>query len=153
MKKKIIMTILIIFVLSLLVGVSNKSFFKNYYETTNLKGEKIKIPLPLFSYYQVEQDGSIVTFKTFRGVNNIQNILNNYVEYLQSCYDESYFYDSNLDITINRYYIEKGVPFNNIYLDFDYGNYCENEFVLDNNWLIEFIEKAEVQEVVINNCI
>ena len=45
-----------------------------------------------------------------------EEILSKYVESLESCYDESYFYDSELNITIFKYYVEDESPFNKIFL-------------------------------------
>ena len=38
------------------------------------------------------------------------------------------------------------------FLKYNHGNYCENEYVLDNNWLNEFIDKI-INEVEIKKCI
>lgn len=154
MKRRIgvilISTISIIIIVLLIITCTNKTYFKKYYIVTNPKGDEIKIPVPLFSYYNNVRGKYNVTFSTSRSVKNIRNILSKYVENLKSCYDESYFYDKNLDITISKYQVEEGSPFNKIYLTYTYGNYCENEYVLDDNWMTELNEKAVMQEAVIS---
>ncbi|MDD4298610.1 MAG: hypothetical protein PHS98_03160 [Bacilli bacterium] len=154
MKKKTILLIVIAVLLIGLgiVGVTNKTFFKTYYETTNEKKETVKIPLPLFSYFESESGEYTATFKTLRSVNSISNKLNKHIENLTSCYDESYFYDEKLGITISQYSIENGFPFNKIILAYKKGDYCENQYVLDNNWMTEIKENATIKEVIITKC-
>ncbi len=148
------MSIIILLLANLLViGFTNKTFFKNYYQTTNFNGEKVRITLPIFSYYQKVHGSYEVTFDTIRSVKSISKILNKYLENLPSCYDESYFYDQDLDITISRYSVEDNFPFNRINLVYTDGNYCENEYVLADNWISEFIEKSKIEEVNIKKCV
>lgn len=154
MKKK---TIFLILIAALIIGVgvigiTNKTFFKTYYQTTNSKNEVVKIPLPLFSYFEREKGEYSATFKTVRGVKSVGNILNNYVGKLTSCYDESYFYDNKLGITINEYYIEDDFPFNKINLTYRKDNYCENQYVLDDSWMTEIKDNATINEVIITKC-
>lgn len=152
-KLNVFLSIIVLLVISLIiVGFSNKTFFKNYYPTTNSSGKKIKIPLPTLSYYRNVKGKYEVTFDTLRSVESIRNILNNYVENLKPCYDESYFYDQDLDITISKYSVLESFPFNKITLKYTEGNYCENEYVLPDNWIDEFIKKAEIIEINIKSC-
>ncbi|MGE5455997.1 MAG: hypothetical protein ACM3O4_02720 [Ignavibacteriales bacterium] len=155
MKKKILMIILVIVLIKIvilsIITFSNKTFYKEYYEIKNSSGEMVKIPLPLFSYFNKEKK-SIATFSTLKSVKKVQPILSKYVENLQSCYDEGYFYDKDLDITITRYQIEKDFPFNKIYLNYTKGNLCENEFVLDEDWMVDVISKAKIDSVNIDRC-
>ena len=150
MKKKQIRFLLLglIIIPFILLLITNKTFFKNYYSIRNNNEEVIKIPLPMFSYYVNEVDSA--SFKTIRRVNKIIPIINNYIEGLQSCYDESYFYDSNLDITISQYNVIDEFPINKIYLTYTLGNYCENQYVLDNDWANQFINDFEIEEASIN---
>lgn len=156
MKKKtiflIVLVVLIIQVCFTVIGFSNKTFYKKYYEITNSKEEVVKIPLPLFSYLESEKEGQGATFKTLRGVKNIGKILSDYVENLVPCYNESYFYDDNLGITIGEYYIEDGLITNKIKLTYRKDNYCENQYVLDDNWMAEIKDKATINEVIITKC-
>jgi hypothetical protein len=137
----------------LLIGLTNKTYFKKHYVVTNKEGDKVNIPVPLFSFYNGVEGKYNVTFSTLRSVKATQNVLNKYVENLQSCYDESYFYDKNLNITISKYQVEKGSLFNKISLSYTYGNYCKNQYVLDKDWINTFKEKAKVSETVIDRCI
>jgi len=150
--KKIGIGLLIVIGIIAIILITNKTFFKTYYTTTNDKKETVKIPVPAFSFYESKSGKYNVTFLTIRSVANVRNILGDYVENLTSCYDESYFYDKDLGITISKYTVEKGNIFNKIYLTYTKGNYCETEFVLDNDWMTEFKEKAVIEEVNVASC-
>lgn len=152
-KKRIFLVILAVLIIGLgVIGITNKTFFKTYYETTNSKKEVVKIPLPLFSYFEGEKGEYTATFKTLRGIKSVGNMFNNYVEKLTSCYDESYFYDDKLGITISDYYIEDGLIFNKINLTYRKDNYCEDQYVLDDNWMTEIKDKSTINEVIITKC-
>jgi hypothetical protein len=145
-----LITILSIMAIVSIILVVNKTFIKNYYRIKNEK-ELVNIPVPRFSYL-IDRKKDSAKFYTLRSPKKIQIALNNYVENLQSCYDESYFYDKNTNITIKRYYVEDSFPFNKIYLEYILGNYCENEYVLDDNWLKDIKDKAKIQEIDITKC-
>ncbi|MDD2435678.1 MAG: hypothetical protein PHO63_05465 [Bacilli bacterium] len=155
MRKLIVpLTILLLFFgFVLVVGLVNKTFLKSYYEISNISGENMRIPLPLFSYYKGRINTDSVTFDTLVSFDKAQGKINEYMDTLTTCYDENYFYDKDLDITISRYQVEEGSPFNKIYLSYTRGNYCENQYVLDDNWLTEFIDKADISEVVVKQCV
>jgi hypothetical protein len=146
-KKRIpIIVVTILIVILFIITLTNKTFFKNYYEIESNK----RIPLPIFSYYEKE-DNNNITFNTFRRVDNVSSIINSYIENLHSCYDESYFYDSDLNITISKYYVEDKFPFNKIHLAFTTGNYCENEYVLEDNWINDI--KDKIEDISIEKCV
>lgn len=147
-KNKIIIILTSVIIILLIIGTLNKTFFKSYYKTD----KEVKIPTPLFSYY-INKKNNDVTFYTFRDFNNAQNIINNYIENLQSCYDESYFYDKNIDITISKYYVEDDFPLNKIYLSYILGDYCKNEYVLDIDWVTLFKNNANITATEIEKCI
>lgn len=150
--KKTLLIGIILLILILSCGLNNKTFFKNYYQTTNNKGEIVKIPLPIFSYFKQEDANHNVTFKTLIGAKRVNQVISNYIEGLTACYNESYYYDENLGITIKQYLSKKGFPFSEIILSYDKGDYCTNQYVLPSNWLTIIKEEAIIKEVVIIKC-
>lgn len=131
------------------VGIGNKSFFKDYYKTTNDAEEIVRVPLPLFSYFKHEIGEYDAIFKTLNRVNRVNEFINNYLDSLTSCYDESYFYDQDLGITIKGYSIKDGFPLNEITISYIKGNQCENQYVLEENWTTNLRENALIKEVVL----
>lgn len=153
MKRKIltISVIIVLFVICafLTIGFNNKTFLKDYYGVNKLNSETVKIPIPLFSYYLKEKKSEnwyTATFNTLKDVNKVRDVLNNYIENLQSCYDESIFYDKDIDISIYKYSIIDNFPFNKIFLDYDFGNQCANEYVLNDDWITDIISNENVME-------
>lgn len=151
MKNKISIIIVFAVLTVLTIFVGNKTFLATSFDVKNSEGDKIKIPIPAFSYYVDTKSENV--FYTVRSTNKIREMLSKYVESLESCYDESYFYDSELDITIFKYYVEDESPFNKIYLDYQLGNYCKNEYILDEDWANEFKENSKVSEIKLETCV
>lgn len=147
-KKIIIITIAVVIGLLIISILTNKTFFKNYYEIESNK----RIPLPMFSYLKIEEKNNI-TFSTFRRVNNVSNIINGYIENLHSCYNESYFYDKDLDITITKYYVEDGFPLNKIHLAYVNGNRCENQYTLEDDWINDVKDNTTMTGISVEKCI
>lgn len=147
-KNRLIIIITSVILIFLIIGILNKTFFKSYYKID----KEVKIPIPLFSYY-INKKNNDVTFYTFRCFNNAQNTINSYIDNLQSCYDESYFYDKNIDMTISKYYVEDDFPLNKIYLSYILGNYCKSEYVLDIDWITLFKNNAKIITTEIEKCI
>lgn len=146
MKKKIIMLIIIlvpIFVLS-----SNKTFLKEYYYIN----ADSKIKIADYSFYLNDRNNT-VAFITIKSVEDIRSEMSSYIESLESCYDESYFYDEVNKVTIKSFDIEEGKLFNTYKIDYDLNNLCENEYVLGNSWLNEFKDNAEIAEITVTECI
>ncbi len=148
MKKKYIVLIVVLIVISLfvIIGGSNKTFFNSYYRIS----DDSQIPIPLFSYYVSENDNEI-TFKTVKSAEATRSFITKYLNKLSSCYDESYFYDKGNNVTISKYEVEDKGSINEIYLSYKKGNYCENEFVLDDNWMIEFLNNSTITEIKADN--
>ena len=151
MKNKIYIIIVFVVLTFLTIFVGNKTFLSTSFNVKNSQGDKIKIPVPAFSYYVDTKSENV--FYTIRSTNKIRKILSKYVESLESCYDESYFYDSKLNITIFKYYVDDEEPFNKIYLDYQLGNYCKNEYILDDDWASEFKNKANISEIKLETCV
>lgn len=145
-----LLTLLSIIAILSIILVINSTFIKNYYRIKN-NNVMVDIPVPRFSYL-IDNKKESAKFYTLRSPRKIQITLNKYVENLDSCYDESYFYDKDTNITIKKYYVEDSFPFNKIYLEYIKGNYCANEYVLDDNWLQDIKEKAIIQEMDITKC-
>lgn len=99
--------------------IFNKTFFKTEYNG---------IKIPLFSFYINEN-----TLYNIRNYNYLDDYKNNYLDDLEMCYDESYYYDKNIKKSIMEYSLEDGF-IKKITIKTKNSNICENEYVLDNNW-------------------
>ena len=117
-KKSIIVVCILLFILILILG-SNKTFFKTSY---------MGIKIPLFSYY--EKGNALYSIRSYKKIDEIKN---NYLNSLESCFDESYFYDKNINKSIIKYDIQNKI-IKRIIIEYENGNVCLNEFVLEDDW-------------------
>ena len=132
-KKSIIVVCILLFILILILG-SNKTFFK-----TSYKGIKI----PLFSYY--EKGNALYSIRSYKKIDEIKN---NYLNSLESCFDESYFYDKNINKSIIKYDIQNKI-IKRIIIEYENGNVCLNEFVLEDDWDKNINEKEIIASEIV----
>lgn len=158
--KKILLILFIFITVVITVLSINKTFFKDDY-----KIENGNIPIPKYSYYYNTSITSVtdeysfnyalpsttIRFKTIRSLDSIRKIIAPYIENLKSCYDEGYFYDAALDITISRYDIDKSNFLNEITLTYSAGDYCKNEYILKDNW-INLFNQSTISEAKLVKC-
>ncbi len=141
-KKNIIVIFIgIVIILSSLILLSNKNFLKEHYYNS----DGLQIYIPRYSYlikegtnkieYPVQCCSSAIELNTLRSGAYLDKFLNGYIETLPSCYNESYFYDSNSNVTYSRHTVKSSGFSNKVTITFQEGNYCENELIIENNWL------------------
>lgn len=136
MKKKIVIIVCILLFILLLILGSNKTFFK-----TSFMGIKI----PLFSYY--EKGNTLYSIRSYKKIDEIKI---SYLNSLESCFDESYFYDKNIDKSIIKYDVQNKI-IKRIIIEYENGNVCLNEFVLEDDWY-ENINENEIIASEIIKC-
>lgn len=136
MKKKIVIIVCILLFILLLILGSNKTFFK-----TSFMGIKI----PLFSYY--EKGNTLYSIRSYKKIDEIKI---SYLNSLESCFDESYFYDKNIDKSIIKYDVQNKI-IKRIIIEYENGNVCLNEFVLEDDWY-ENINENEIIASEIVKC-
>lgn len=61
-----------------------------------------------------------------------------------SCYDDGIFYNKEKDISITGTTIKKKLFFYTITFDYKKGNLCANEYLLEESYLINILENAEI---------
>lgn len=149
MKKKIIIisVILLILIIPMIFLIFNKTFFKKYYKIN----ENTMLNIPNYSIFLSDKD-YIANFISFKKTEILRNEINHYVENLISCYDESYFYDEENNISIKSYNIDEGPFYNKYQIEYSLSNLCENEYVLDDDWFEDFKNNAVINEIELYNC-
>lgn len=63
-------------------------------------------------------------------------------------YNESYVYYADRDITITDFNFKKFLFFHVISMEYKEGNYCDTQFVLEEEYIKDFLERAEIEENV-----
>lgn len=139
MKKYLIITIAVIVLIIIIMTTNN--FFNNSYHVSN----DLQVYIPTYSYDMKESKNifnypanccdSKLVLKNIRSKAYLDKFISDYIEYLPSCYDESYFYDAKNNVTYNQYIVKSSGMTREINITFQKGNYCENEYVLDDNWI------------------
>lgn len=132
--KKLFLIVVSLLMAILFTLIFNKTFFKTEYNG---------IKIPLFSFYV--NDTTLYNIKSF---NSLDNDINSYLDKLEMCYDESYYYDKNIKKSIVEYRLEDGF-IKKITIKTKESNVCENEYVLDSNWtknLNDIVEDVELFE-------
>lgn len=65
-------------------------------------------------------------------------------------FNESYVYYEDRDITITNFNFKKFCFFHVITMEYEEGNYCDTQFVLEEDYMKDFLERAEIEENVNN---
>lgn len=60
-------------------------------------------------------------------------------------YNEAYCYYADRDISINDYDFKKFLFFHVITMDYIDGNYCDTQFILEEDYIQDFLERAEIK--------
>lgn len=60
-------------------------------------------------------------------------------------YNESYVYYADRDISIKTFDFDKFLFFHVISMEYIDGNYCDTQFVLEEEYIEEFLERAEIK--------
>jgi hypothetical protein len=144
--KKVIIILIFILLVPLLILFTNKTFFKD-----NIIMEDKLIKIPMYSYHFSSEEGKIKLLSV-RSFSDLNNEIAKHIEYLPSCYDEGYRYDESADITFSNYQVNNRDFYNEIDITYENGNLCEDEYVLDTDWYINFVNDATISESFITKC-
>jgi hypothetical protein len=137
--------------LAFLILILGILFFNKTFLKSSLEVEGVKIKVPSYSYHIKSDIGSakLISLLPF---SDISNYISKYIENLPSCYDEGLFYDEDIDITFSKYSVVKKGFYNEIEINYDKGNLCEDEFVLESDWFSNFEANAVISEAYISKC-
>lgn len=119
MKKVLLIVFILLVVVFGCLLFFNKTFSRNYYEVTNDQGDTARITTLQYSFFVGEPEKHTAEFYRFGNQQEMQNLLNHYVEGLTSCYDDGAFSDTEQDITIYSYVVSKGFLLHKITLVYD----------------------------------
>lgn len=62
--------------------------------------------------------------------------------------NETFVYYEDRDITITNFNFKKFLFFHVIIMEYKTGNYCDTQFVLEEQYISDFLERAEIEENV-----
>ena len=93
--------------------------------------------LLIYPFIEIDTGKKIIVFGYNDDVSKYEDV---------SCYDESYFYVEDKDISINNFTFSKFLFFYIITLDYEEGNVCETEYLLEEEYINNFLENAVILE-------
>ena len=93
--------------------------------------------LLIYPFIEIDTGKKIIVFGYNEDVSKYEDV---------SCYDESYFYVEDKDISINNFTFSKFLFFHWIILDYEKGNVCETEYLLEEEYINNFLENAVILE-------
>lgn len=89
--------------------------------------------LIIYPLIEINIDNKIIKFSYSSDISRYEDML---------CYDESYIYNIDRDISIYDVDFKKFLFFNVIILEYEKGNVCDTEYVLEEEYINNFIENA-----------
>lgn len=139
----IVIVISIVLAVVLLLILINLTFFKEYYKTEFMDSDGI--PLTKYVYHMNSSTDFKGNFMTFVSYQDLQNIKDNYVDKLESCYGK-YYYDDKNHVTLLNYKINDQGMYRTLNIEYQYDNYCSNDYKLEDDWINVYREKSKLEE-------
>jgi len=93
--------------------------------------------LIVFPFIKIDTGKKIYDFSYNMDISEYEN---------NSCYDESYFYVPNRDISIYNFNFKKFLFFHVIVLEYEKGNVCDTEYLLEESYIDNFINNADIKD-------
>lgn len=92
--------------------------------------------LIIYPFIEININNKIIAFSYSDDISKFEDY---------GCYSESYFYNEKRDISIYNYDFKKFLFFHTIIIEYKDGNVCEKEYVLEEEYINNFIDRAEIE--------
>jgi len=92
--------------------------------------------LIIFPFVKIKTENKLIIFSYSDDVSKYESY---------GCYDESYFYNEDMDVSFYDYNFEKFLIFHKITLGFKKGNVCETEYLLEEEYINNFVNNAKIE--------
>ena len=97
--------------------------------------------LLIYPFIEIDTGKKIIVFGYNDDVSKYEDV---------SCYDESYFYFEDKDISIYEFNYYRFIFFHMIKLNYKKGNICASEYLLEEDYINDFLDRAVINENVNN---
>ena len=97
--------------------------------------------LLIFPTVEIQKEDKLIAFRYTDDITEFESEIS---------YNESYVYYADRDITITDFNFKKFLFFHVISMEYKEGNYCDTQFVLEEEYIKDFLERAEIEENVNN---
>lgn len=92
--------------------------------------------LLIYPTIEIQTDNKLIAFRYTDDISEFETELS---------YNESYVYYADMDISISDYDFKKFLFFHVITMEYVEGNYCDTQFVLEEDYIKDFLERAEIE--------
>lgn len=96
----------------------------------------IGILLLVYPTIEIQTDDKLIAFRYTDDLTEFESEIS---------YNESYVYYADRDISINDFDFKKFLVFHVITMEYIEGNYCDTQFVLEEQYIQDFLERAEIK--------
>lgn len=91
--------------------------------------------LLIYPTMEIQTDNKLIAFRYTDDITEFESEIS---------YNESYVYYADRDISIKDYDFKKFLFFHVIIMEYIDGNYCDTQFVLEEEYIEDFLERAEI---------
>ena len=96
----------------------------------------IGICLLIYPTIEIDSNGKLIIFSYSDDISKYED---------NACYTESYFYNKEKDISVYNFNFAKFLFFHVITLEYKDGNVCETEYLLEEEYIDNFLKNATIQ--------
>lgn len=96
----------------------------------------IGILLAIYPTIEIQTEDNLIAFRYSDDISEFETELS---------LDENYTYYEKRDISIHSFDFKKFLFFHVIFMGYEEGNYCETEFLLEESYIQDFLERGEIQ--------
>lgn len=97
--------------------------------------------LIIYPTVEIQTDNKLIAFRYTEDITEFETEIS---------YNENYTYYADRDITIKNFDFKKFLFFHVISMEYEEGNYCDTQFVLEEDYIRDFLARAEIEENVNN---
>ena len=92
--------------------------------------------LLIYPNIEIQTDDKFIVFRYSDDISEFESEIS---------YNESYAYYAERDISIKDYDFKKFLFFHVITMDYVEGNYCDTQFILEESYIDDFLERAKIE--------
>ena len=97
--------------------------------------------LIIYPTVEIQTDNKLIAFRYTEDITEFETEIS---------YNENYTYYADRDITIKNFDFKKFLFFHVISMEYEEGNFCDTQFVLEEDYIRGFLARAEIEENVNN---
>lgn len=110
----------------------------------------INVEIPSLSIVTKVKDGK-ANLINFKKEEKLTSEINEYLDALNTCYNETIHYDEKEDVSIKKYTVSNKKVYNKLEINYEKGNLCKEEYVLQDNWF-NILKDVDPDEIVFEHC-